>query len=68
MVEFDEGQCMDLIGIFLGVVAFRISFPFDEVLQGLTMPPSLVAADLFHFIFLFSINQIRGRPGEVRAM
>jgi hypothetical protein len=65
MIEFDEGWCVDLISIFPGVAAFRVTLPFDEILQGLTMPPSPMAADLFHFIFLFPINQIRGRSGEV---
>jgi hypothetical protein len=32
MIEFDEGWCVDLIGIFPGVVAFRVSFPFDQIL------------------------------------
>jgi hypothetical protein len=56
VVEFDEVWHVDLIGILPGVVAFRVAFPFDQILQGLTMPPSLVAADLFHFILFFSIN------------
>jgi hypothetical protein len=68
MITFDEGWCMDVIGIFLSVVAFRVVLPFDQILQGLMVFPSPVSMDLFHFIFLFSINQIRGRPGEVRAM
>jgi hypothetical protein len=58
MIMFDENWCMDLISIFSGVVAFRVALPFDEILQGLVMPPSPVAVDLFHFIFFFPINQI----------
>jgi hypothetical protein len=68
MVMFDENWCMDLIGIFPGVVAFRVTLPFDEILQGLAMSPSPMATDLFHFIFFLSINQIRGRLGEVWPM
>jgi hypothetical protein len=68
MIEFDEGWCMDLIGIFPGVVAFGIALPFDQILQGLAAPPSPVCADLFHFVFFFSINQVGWRLGEVRTM
>jgi hypothetical protein len=32
MIEFDEVWRVDLISFFPGVVAFGISFPFDEVL------------------------------------
>jgi hypothetical protein len=70
VIKFDEGRCMDLIGIFLfpGVVTFGIALPFDQVLQGLAMPPSLVSMDLFYFIFLFSINEIRRWSGKVGSM
>jgi len=33
VIKFDEVGHMGLIGIFPGVVAFGISFPFDEVLE-----------------------------------
>jgi hypothetical protein len=65
MIEFDECRGMDLISVFPSVIAFGVALPFDQVLQGLTAPPSLVCTDLFHFILLFSINQIRGRLCEV---
>ena len=58
MIQFDEYRCMDLIGVFPSVVAFGVSFPFDQILQGLALPPGPMGADLLHFIFLFSINQI----------
>jgi hypothetical protein len=65
MVEFDEFRCVDLIGVFPSVVAFRVACPFDQVLQGLGPPPGPMGTDLFHFIFLFSINQIRWWSGKV---
>jgi hypothetical protein len=68
VIKFDKGRCMDLIGIFPSVVTFGVPFPLDQILQVLMMSPSPVSMDLFHFIFLFSINQIRWRSGEVRAM
>jgi hypothetical protein len=65
MIEFDESGCMDLISVFPSVVTFWVTFPFDQVLQGFVLPLSPVCADLFHFIFFFSINQIRGRLRKV---
>jgi hypothetical protein len=68
VIKFDELRCMDLIGVFPGTVALRVTLPSYKILQGLATPPSPVSTGLFHFIFLFSINQIRGRLGEVRPM
>ena len=68
MIKFDEGWHVDLIGVFPSVVAFRITFPFDQILQGLMLPPGPVGMYLLHFVFLFSINQIWWRSGEVGAM
>jgi hypothetical protein len=68
MIEFDEYGCMNLIGLFPGVVAFGVSFPFDQILQGLAPPPGPMGAYLLHFIFFFSINQIQRWSGEVCAV
>jgi hypothetical protein len=68
MRVFDENWCMDLIGAFPGVVAFGVTLPFDQILQGLAMPLSPVSVDLFHLIFFFPINQIRGWSGKVGSM
>jgi hypothetical protein len=68
MVEFDEFGRMNLIGVFPGVIAFRVALPFDQILQGLGPPPGPVRADLLHFVFLFPINQIRWRSGKVGAV
>jgi hypothetical protein len=65
VIEFDENRGMDLIGVLPGVVAFRVALPFDQILQGLAASPSSMSSDLFHFIFFFSINQIRGRSCEI---
>jgi hypothetical protein len=56
MIAFDEDWHMGLIGVFPSVVAFGVALPFDQVLQGLATSPSPVGTDLFHFIFVFSIN------------
>jgi hypothetical protein len=68
VIEFDECGCVDLIGVLPSVVTFRVALPFDQILQGLAMPPSPMTADLFYFVLFFSINQIRWRSGEVRAV
>jgi hypothetical protein len=68
VVTFDEFGRMDLIGIFPSVVAFRVTLPFDQILQGPGPPPGPMGTYLLHFIFLFSINQIRWRSGEVGAV
>jgi hypothetical protein len=68
MIKFDEHRGMDLISVLPGVVAFRVTLPFDQVLQGSAASPSLVCTDLFYFIFFFSINQIRGRSRKVGSV
>jgi hypothetical protein len=68
VIKFDETQGMNLIGLFPSVIAFRIAFPFDQILQGLLLPPGPVGMYLLHFIFCLSINQIWWWPGEVRPM
>jgi hypothetical protein len=68
VIEFDELGRMDLIGVFPGIVTFGVTLPFDQVLQGLGPPPGPMGTYLLHFIFLFPINQIRWRLGEVGAV
>jgi hypothetical protein len=68
MVEFDEVWGMCLISVFPSIVAFSIPLSFDEVLELSRLSIMLVALDLLHFVFLFPINQVRWRSGEVWAM
>jgi hypothetical protein len=68
MIEFDEIWCVDLIGLFPGIIALGVPFPFDEVLQGLAPPPGLMGTYLFYFVFFFAINQIWWRSGKVWSM
>jgi hypothetical protein len=56
VIEFDEVWCVDLIGVFSSVIAFRIPLPFDQILQGLASPPGPMGTYLFHFILRFSVN------------
>jgi len=68
VIEFDEVGCMDLIGVFPSIVAFGISFPFDKILEFSRSFMMLVASYQLHFVFCFSINQVRRWSGEVGAM
>jgi hypothetical protein len=68
VIEFDEIWCMDLIGIFPSVVAFGVPLPFDQILQGLVLPPGPMGTYLFHFVLRFSINQIWWWSGKIRAV
>jgi len=45
VIKFDEVGHMDLIGVFPSIVAFGISFPFDEVLEHSGLPMTSVAFD-----------------------
>jgi len=68
VIKFDEVRCMDLIGVFPSIVTFRVSLPFDEVLERPRLPMMSVALYQLHFVFRFSINQVRRWSGKVRAM
>jgi hypothetical protein len=65
VIKFDEYGGVNLISVFPGVVTFGVPLPFDEVLQGFALPPGPMGTYLFHFVFLFSINQIRWWSGKV---
>jgi hypothetical protein len=67
-IEFDEVGCMNLIGVFPGVITFGISLPFDQILQGFVPPPGPVGMYLFYLIFFFPINQIWWWSGKVRSV
>ncbi len=64
----DNFRGMDLISWFPCVVAFGVSLPFDEILESFRLSKLSVCDDLFDFVFIFSVNEVRGWPGEVWAM
>jgi len=68
VIKFDEVRCMDLIGIFPSIVTFGVSFPFDEILELSRVSMMSVASYQLHFVFRFSINQVRRWSGEVGAV
>ncbi len=59
---------MDLISWFPCVVTFRVSLPFDEILKLFRSSELLVCDNSFHFVFIFSIDEVRRWPGKVWAM
>ena len=68
MIAFDQMWAVYLSLVFPGIVAFRVSFPFDQVLEPSRPAMTPMVFDLFHFIFFFSSNKVRWGSGEVGAM
>ncbi len=64
----DKFRGMNLISWFPCVVAFGISFPFDEILELLCPPELSVCDDSFNFVLVFSVDEVRWWSGEVWAM
>ena len=61
----DKFRGMDLVSWFPCIVTFRVSLPFDEVLKSFRASELSVCDDSFDFVFLFSVNEVRRRSGEV---
>ena len=68
VIGFKDVRGMDVLGRFPCVIAFRVTFPFYEILQGLVTPKIPVVTDLLYFVFRFAVDKVRWRPGEVRAV
>ncbi len=64
----DKVRGMDLISGFPCVVAFRVSFPFDEVLKSFRSSKLSVCDYSFDFVLLLSVNEVRRWSGEVWAV
>ncbi len=65
LVMLDEIRGMDLISGFPCIVAFGIPLPFDQVLKSFCSSELSVCDDSFDFVFLFSVNEVRGWSGKV---
>ena len=65
MIGFNKLRSMDLVSWFPGVVCFWIPFPFDKILKGSSPPGVSVIDDFLHFVFFFTFDKVRGRPGIV---
>ena len=56
MIEFDEFWGMYLISWFPCVVTFRVSLPFDEILEPSSLTMTSVVNNTLHLILLFTID------------
>jgi hypothetical protein len=68
VIALQQIRCVDIIYWLQGVIAFRVSSPFDEILQGMTVPKVPMVLDGFNFILSFSFDKVQWWPGEVRPM
>ena len=68
VIGFKDVRGMDVPGRFPCIVAFWVTLPFYEILQGLVAPEVLVITDLVHFIFRLSVDKVRWWSGKVRAV
>jgi len=65
VIGFNDLWSVNLVSWFPGVVRFWVSLPLDEVLES-SSPASMSMIDhLFHFIFFFTFDKVRGWPGVV---
>ena len=62
---FYQFRGMDLISWLPCVVAFRVSLPFNEILQPFRPSELSVCDNSFDFVFFFSINEVRRWSGKV---
>jgi len=68
VIGLKEFGSVNLVSWLPGVVTFRVPFPFDEVLECSGSSMTLVVDNMFHLIFLFSIDKVRWWLGEVWAV
>ena len=68
MIKFDEFRGMHLISWFPCVIAFRVPFPFDEILEPSSPTVTSVVNDTLHLILLFTVNQVRWWSGEIGSV
>ena len=54
--------------VFPGVIRFGVSLPLDQILESSPPPKIAVVSDGLDFVFLFSINDVWGRPREVGSV
>ena len=65
VIGFNDSWSVNLVSWFPGVIRFRVSLPFDEVLEG-SGPAGVSMIDhFFDFVFLFTFDKVRGWPGIV---
>ncbi len=68
LIMLDNFRGVDLISWFPYIVAFGVSLPFNEILELSGSSVLSVCNDSLDFVFLFSVNEVRGWSGKVWAM
>ena len=68
MIEFDKLLGTHLVSWFPCTVTFRITLPFDEILELSSPTMTSVVDNALHFIFFFSINKVRWWLGKVGSV
>ncbi len=65
LIMLDKFRGMDLVSWFPCVVAFGVSFPFNEILKSFRSSELSVCDNLFDFVLFFSVDEVRWWSGKV---
>jgi hypothetical protein len=68
LILLQQIRSVDVICRLPCVIALGVSLPFDQILQGATVPKVLMISDGFDFVLSFSFDKIQWWPGEVRPV
>ena len=68
MVPFEKVWSVNVLGWFPGVVTFGIPFPLHKVLEHSGPSMTSVVDQMFYFVLLHSLNQVRWGFREVGAV
>jgi hypothetical protein len=68
VVLFKEVRGIQLVFRLPGIIGFRISFPFKEILQLFVLPEVAMASDGLHFVLRFSVDKVRWGSCEIRTV
>ena len=68
MVSGNEIRGVHMSRVYPFVITVREAFPFDQVLKLSHFTITPMTYDSFDLLFFFSVDQVWGRPGEVRSM
>ncbi len=68
VIPFEQVRCVNILDGLPGVVAFGVSFPFHEVLEGSRPSMTSVVDQVFDLVFLGALDKVRWGSREVGAM
>jgi hypothetical protein len=68
VIGFYQIQQVNITGHLPSVIALRVAFPFDQILQGPFVPIVPMTADPLHLILFLVIDHVRWWPGEIRTV